>query len=153
MEWAVLPLKSSFPCSLSVAYTRHSCSSIEIIRRWDGTDLGTRERGPGGGNSLDTELSPSAFTLTLLDVDWSEDMSESTKQNHKLLYHSCHISLWDTKCQRKLTSNLVSQMYQHFPLLKFDMSLRHVRFEIFDKIFSLTDISVSREFSFYFTFS
>ena len=37
-----------------------------------------------------------------------------------------------------------------FSLMKFDISLI---FEISDEIFSLTDISVSREFSFYFTFS
>ena len=40
------------------------------------------------------------------------------------------MSLWDTKCPRKLTSNLVSQRDRDFPL-KFDVSLV---IEISDKI-------------------
>ena len=43
------------------------------------------------------------------------------------------MSLWDTKCPRKLTSNLVSQRNRDFPL-KFDMSLL---IEISDKILHL----------------
>ena len=42
------------------------------------------------------------------------------------------MSLWDTKCPRKLTYNLVSQRDRDFPL-KFDMSL----IEISDKILHL----------------
>ena len=43
------------------------------------------------------------------------------------------MSLWDTKCPRKLTSNLVSQRDTDFPL-KFDMP--HI-IEISDKILHL----------------
>ena len=47
------------------------------------------------------------------------------------------MSLWDTKCPRKLTSNLVSRRERDFPL-KFDMSFV---IEISDEILHLQLIS------------